>query len=65
MSTEDLFTQKLNKTVVYGKLEASLIEDFDNIETVDEESPTKDDQQTTDVTIEIESIITLLFFQFL
>ena len=60
MSNEHLFAQKLSKTVIDGRLDAALIEDLETLETVDEESSGADLKARTDVSIEIESIISKL-----
>ena len=61
MSNEYLFAQKLSKTVVDGRLDVSLVDDLETLETVDEEglSETTVDE-ARDVRIEIESIISKL-----
>ncbi len=60
MSLDDLFIQKLNKTVVDGKFDDSLVEGLENIETVDDEGMTISTQQSAHITLEIESIISKL-----
>ncbi len=60
MIFDDLFTDKLNKTVIGGKLDDSLVEGLENIETVDDSSATVDTKESHDVNLEIESIISKL-----
>ena len=60
MNPEDLLTQKLNKTIVNGRLDEELIEGLENIETVDEAAVSAEAPEPQDVNLEIESIISKL-----